>query len=115
MSPRAARRTRKLDLTGVAPLFAALGDETRLDIVARLGVGGPASLPRLREGARVPRQAVTTHLNVLASAGLASGTRSGRDHVWTIDTRRLEDARRWLDHIGSQWDEALERLKLSLE
>jgi DNA-binding transcriptional ArsR family regulator len=114
MSP-SPRRTRRLDLRRAAPLFAALGDETRLDIVGRLCAGGPLSIARLSAGARVTRQAVTKHLSVLAAAGLARGTRSGRDHVWRIDTSRLDDARRWLDHIGSQWDEALERMKFSLE
>jgi DNA-binding transcriptional ArsR family regulator len=114
MSP-SPRRARKLDLRGAAPLFAALGDETRLDIVGRLCAGGPLSIARLSENAKVTRQAVTKHLNVLAAAGLARGSRAGRAHVWRIDTSRLDDARRWLDHIGSQWDDALQRLKLSLE
>ncbi len=96
-------------------MFAALGDETRLDIVVRLSTGGPMSISRLTQGANVSRQAVTKHLEVLASAGLARGTRSGRDHVWEIDSGRLEDARRWLDHIEGEWDKALARLKASLE
>ena len=73
------------------------------------------SITRLTEGAGVTRQAVTKHLHVLAGAGLARGTRVGRDRVWEIDARRLDDARRWLDHIETQWDEALARLKASLE
>ena len=73
------------------------------------------SITQLTVGAKVTRQAVTKHLNVLAGAGLARGTRSGRDHVWEIDSNRLVDARRWLDHIERQWDQALGRLKASLE
>ena len=115
MSPSTARRPWRGDLAEAAPLFAALGDETRLDLVARLCSGGPMSITRLTEGAGVTRQAVTKHLHVLAGAGLARGTRVGRDRVWEIDARRIDDARRWLDHIESQWDEALARLKASLE
>jgi DNA-binding transcriptional ArsR family regulator len=112
---RRARRSRAGGLVEVAPVFAALGDETRLDLVARLCRGGPLSIARLTEGGAVTRQAVTKHLHVLAGAGLARGTRVGRDHVWEIDAGRLDHARRWLDHIEGQWDEALARLKATLE
>jgi len=96
-------------------VFAALGDETRLALVARLCTDGPLSIARLTEGVRVTRQAVTKHLHVLAGAGLARATRSGRDRVWQIDAERLDEARHWLDHIEGQWDEALARLKATLE
>jgi len=116
MSPRAAaRRQRTAVLAGAAPVFAALGDETRLALVARLSAGGPMSIARLTEGTKVTRQAITKHLAVLSDAGLAHGTRVGRDRVWEIEARRLDDARRWLDHIERQWDEALGRLKAALE
>ena len=115
MSARTARASGGSGFARAAPVFAALGDATRLDLVARLCKGGPMSIARLTEGTDVTRQAVTKHLHVLADAGLARGTRSGRDHVWEIDARRLADAHRWLDHIESQWDEALARLKSSLE
>jgi DNA-binding transcriptional ArsR family regulator len=72
-------------------------------------------IARLTAGMGVTRQAVTKHLHVLAGAGLARGTRVGRDHVWEIEPARLDEARRWLDHIEGQWDEALSRLKASLE
>lgn len=115
MSPRGARQIRGGGLAKAAPVFAALGDETRLHLVARLSMRGPMSITRLTEGVKVTRQAVTKHLHVLAGAGLAHGTRVGRDHVWKIDSSRLDDARRWLAHIEGQWDEALGRLKASLE
>jgi hypothetical protein len=73
------------------------------------------SITALTKGVKVTRQAVTKHLNVLGRAGLAHGTRIGRDSVWEIRSDRLGDARRWLDHIEGQWDEALGRLKASLE
>jgi DNA-binding transcriptional ArsR family regulator len=102
-------------LTGAAPVFAALGDATRLGLVARLCTGGPMPIGRLTAGMGITRQAVTKHLHVLAGAGLARGTRMGRDHVWEIEPARLDEARRWLDHIEGQWDEALRRLKAVLE
>jgi DNA-binding transcriptional ArsR family regulator len=109
------RRPRRSALADAAPLFLALGDATRLELVERLGSAGPLSISRLTAGTQVTRQAVTKHLHVLARAGLARGARVGRDHVWRIESARLADARRWLDHIGAQWDEALARLKSTLE
>jgi DNA-binding transcriptional ArsR family regulator len=103
------------NLAGAAPVFAALGDETRLGLVARLCTGGPMPIARLTAGMGVTRQAVTKHLHVLAGAGLARGTRVGRDHIWEIEPARLDEARRWLDHIEGQWDEALRRLKAAVE
>jgi DNA-binding transcriptional ArsR family regulator len=98
-----------------APVFAALGDETRLQIVARLCAEGPLSITRLSEGAGVTRQAITKHLNALSSAGLARNVRTGREQIWELETRRLEMARRCLDHISNQWDVALGRLKAFVE
>ena len=102
-------------LQGSAPVFAALGDETRLRLVARLCNGGPMSITRLSDGSEVTRQAITKHLNALSSAGLARNVRSGREQIWELDTRRLEMARRCLDHISDQWDVALNRLKAFVE
>jgi len=96
-------------------VFAALGDATRLGLVARLCAEGPLSISRLSEGAGVTRQAVTKHLNSLADAGLARNRRSGREQIWELETERLEMARRCLDHISDQWDVALSRLKKFVE
>ena len=102
-------------LNDSAPVFAALGDETRLQIVARLCAEGPLSITRLSEGAGVKRQAITKHLNALSAAGLARNVKSGREQIWELETRRLEMARRCLDHISDQWDVALDRLKAFVE
>jgi DNA-binding transcriptional ArsR family regulator len=102
-------------LRSEAPVFAALGDQTRLALVARLGREGPLSIARLTEGSAVTRQAVSKHLRVLAHAGLARGTRKGRETLWRLDPERLGEARRTLDRIAARWDDALERLKKVVE
>jgi DNA-binding transcriptional ArsR family regulator len=96
-------------------VFAALGDRTRLDLVARLSAAGPLSITRLTAGADVTRQAITKHLNILAGAGLVRDIRVGRERLWEVETLQLEVARRCLDRISGQWDEALQRLKLAVE
>jgi DNA-binding transcriptional ArsR family regulator len=98
-----------------APLFAALGDETRLRVVARLCEEGPLSIAKLSAGADVTRQAVTKHLRVLASAGLVKGKRDGRENVYQLQPRRFSDAQRLLDLISAEWDGTLERLKAFVE
>jgi DNA-binding transcriptional ArsR family regulator len=96
---------------GSAHLFAALGDKTRLWLVHRLSHDGPLSITRLTEGSKVTRQAITKHLRVMRRAGLVSNAWHGRESVWRLDQRRLEDARHHLDMISSQWDRALSRLR----
>jgi DNA-binding transcriptional ArsR family regulator len=93
-----------------AALFAALGDETRLRIVIRL-CDGPMSIAKLTAGSLITRQAITKHLRVLEDAHLVQGVRHGRERVWQLERRRVEDARRYLDLISKQWDSALGRLR----
>jgi DNA-binding transcriptional ArsR family regulator len=102
-------------LPDAAPLFAALGDETRLRLVTRLCDDGPMSIAELTEGSQVSRQAVTKHLRVMEEVGLVHVTRQGRETVWELEPRRLEHARRHLESISAQWDEALSRLKSFVE
>jgi DNA-binding transcriptional ArsR family regulator len=104
----------KLDHSA-APIFAALGDETRLRIVFRLCDQGPMSITRLASGSRVTRQAITKHLRVMEEAGLVRNTRHGRESVWQLKQRGLEDARHYLDLISKQWDGALSRLRAFVE
>jgi DNA-binding transcriptional ArsR family regulator len=103
------------DIHGSAAIFAALGDKTRLDLVGRLCSGGPLSIARLTAGADITRQAITKHLNILADAGLVRDIRVGRERLWEVETRQLEEARRCLERISGQWDDALARLKLAVE
>jgi DNA-binding transcriptional ArsR family regulator len=102
-------------LSQSAPVFAALGDRTRLQLVSRLCADGPRSITRLTRGARVTRQAVTKHLQVLASAGVVRSTRVGRERIWELEPHQLEQARHTLDAISAQWDSALDRLKRLVE
>jgi DNA-binding transcriptional ArsR family regulator len=115
MSRRSTASTARGDPADAAPLFAALGDATRLALLDRLGTGGPQSITRLTAGSAVTRQAITKHLQVLDEAGLVHDSRRGRERIWTLDTTRLEEARRSLDQIAQHWDEALERLRSFVE
>ncbi|MBX3228165.1 MAG: winged helix-turn-helix transcriptional regulator [Labilithrix sp.] len=104
-------RAEAIRVRDASPLFAALGDETRLKLVARLAKTGPASISRLSAKADVTRQAITKHLEVLAGAGLVKSRRVGRERVWELDPARLADAHRHLDAIAKQWEVTLARLE----
>ena len=105
----------RLRLEDSAPIFEALGDTTRLKLVARLSQGGSQSITRLTRGSSLTRQAITKHLRVLAGAGLVRGSRLGRESRWELEPKRLEVARRYLDLISKRWDSALDRLKRFVE
>ena len=102
-------------LREAVPVFAALGDETRLYLVTRLCNEGPLSITRLGEELPVTRQAVTKHLSTLAAAGLVRDRRSGRERIYQLEPRRITEAQRQLANISAQWDAALERLKRFVE
>jgi DNA-binding transcriptional ArsR family regulator len=103
------------ELRAAAPLFAALGDETRLRLVLRLATAGPGSIAHLSEKAAVSRQAIKKHLDVLSSAGLVHGERRGREHFFRLEPKRLHAARHYLDAISEQWDGAIARLRELVE
>ena len=98
-----------------ALVFAALGDQTRLSLVARLSEGQPYSISELTSGSRLTRQAITKHLRVLESAGLVRHVRAGRESRFEFDPRPIHNLREYLDDVSAQWDQALARLKSFVE
>jgi DNA-binding transcriptional ArsR family regulator len=99
----------------VADVFSALGDGTRLSVVRKLGTGRALTATALSDGAKITRQAIVKHLQVLEGAGLVTHERRGREVLYALETRRLDDARRFLDRISADWDRALERLRVLVE
>jgi DNA-binding transcriptional ArsR family regulator len=115
MSPRRRAASTSSPPHSCAPLFAALGDEMRLRLIAVLCAGGAMSITQLTSGTEITRQAITKHLDVLAAAGLVRDVKIGRERLWEFEPEQLGEARRWLEHIGRQWDHALGKLKLAVE
>src|SRR5690348_2128829 len=109
------RKSRTQGLHKSAPVFAALGDPTRLRLVAALCAGGALSITQLTAGTAVTRQAITKHLEVLAGAVLVQDIRQGRERLRELQPSRIDEARRALDAIAAQWDRALQRLKTFVE
>lgn len=110
MPRRAAARS-----VQAAPVFAALGDETRLRILDRLSQRGPMPIVELTEGTGMTRQAVTKHLTALRSVGLLRSTRVGRQRIWELEPEGLDGVQTHLETISRQWDAAIDRLRVFVE
>lgn len=98
-----------------AAVFAALGDATRLGLLARLTAGEPQSIARLTAGTKLTRQAVTKHLRVLEEVGIVSSVKTGRESRFAFDPKPIVSAQAYLEHVSQQWDGALARLKALVE
>ena len=103
------------DLRGKSVVFFALGDETRLMLLAELSRGSSCSIVHLTQGSALTRQAITKHLRVLQQAGVVRGVRNGREKLYQLDPRPLEEARQTLERISTRWDAALARLRALVE
>ncbi len=115
MADRRTAQRRAAGRKNPALVFAALGDATRLSLVAKLCQGQPRSISQLTERSRLTRQAITKHLRVLESAGIVRGVRAGRESRFEFDPQPIEGIRQYLDFVSEQWDQALSRLKLFVE
>jgi DNA-binding transcriptional ArsR family regulator len=98
-----------------ASVFAALGDETRLALVAKLLAGQPYSISQLAQGSKLTRQAIRKHLGVSEAVGMVQSVRTGRENRVAFSPRPTEEIRQYLDFVSQQWDQALSRLKSFVE
>jgi DNA-binding transcriptional ArsR family regulator len=98
-----------------APIFAALGDETRLLLVAKLCGGQPHSISQLTKGSKLTRQAITKHLRVLEGAGIVHGVKRGRESLFALDPQPIDEIKEYLELVSQRWDQALARLKAFVE
>lgn len=98
-----------------ARVFAALGDGTRLELVARLSQYGDRSIAQLTGGLALTRQAVTKHLRVLEDAKVVTCRRIGRESRFAIQQHTLVRAQNYLARASAQWDEVIGRIRKSVE
>ena len=98
-----------------AVVFSALGDQTRLALIAKLACGEPHSISQLTQGSKLSRQAISKHLRVLKRAGMVHNVRHGRENRFQFDARPIEDISQYLDFVSERWNEALSRLKSFVE
>lgn len=109
--PRGSTAERK----SFAYVFAALGDETRLELVGKLSDGSSRSIAELTSGSGLTRQAVTKHLKILERAGIVQNIRSGRESLYEFAPGKFQDMKEYLEFVTQQWDSQLARLKNFVE
>lgn len=99
----------------VADVFFALGDGTRLSVVKKLSASGGLSATALSDGAKVTRQAIVKHLQVLEGAGLVTHEKRGREVLYALEGGKLLEARAFLEGVAAGWDRAIDRLRRLVE
>jgi DNA-binding transcriptional ArsR family regulator len=98
----------------LASTFGALGDPTRLAIVARLA-SGEATVRELTEPFELTQQAVSRHLKVLEDAGLVSRRQVAQARPASLEVERLLEVLAWIDERRREWEDRHERLAAYLE
>jgi DNA-binding transcriptional ArsR family regulator len=98
-----------------APVFAALGDETRLALVAKLCGGQSRSISQLTHGSRLSRQAITKHLRVLEKVEIVRSVHMGRESLFELNPEPIDEMKKYLDRVSELWDRKLARLKSFVE
>ena len=98
-----------------AMVFAALGDPTRLALVVRLCDGSRCSIAQLSDGQPLTRQAISKHLRVLEDVHVVRSERAGRENLYVLDPKPIENLRSYIELVSRQWDTTLSRLKSFVE
>jgi len=93
------------------PVFDALADPTRRNVVEALAGRETATATELAAELPVTRQAVSKHLNALNSAGLVESERRGRETLYRLTPEALSDALDWMERVGTQWEGRLAALR----
>jgi DNA-binding transcriptional ArsR family regulator len=91
------------------PVFRALADPTRREMVDRLS-RGPASVSQLAEPFDMSLSAVVQHLAVLESSGLVRSEKVGRVRTCRLEKQALRHAEEWFAGRRDRWERRLDRL-----
>src|ERR1700753_264420 len=97
-----------------ADVFRAIADPTRRAILDRLR-SGPAPVNALAAEFEQTRPAISKHLGVLRRARLVSEQRSGRERLYELEPRPLQQVAGWIEEYRSFWQLSLDNLKRHLE
>jgi DNA-binding transcriptional ArsR family regulator len=101
----------------VTPVFEALSDPTRRQVVQLLGAG-PRRAGELARAVGASPPAMSRHLRVLLRAGLLTDERPAEDarlRVFRLRPEPVAALRMWLDQVQAAWDEQLDAFKRHVE
>jgi DNA-binding transcriptional ArsR family regulator len=99
----------------VDAVFSALADPTRRHVLEALARRDSVTATGLAAELPISRQAVAKHLGSLRAAQLVSSNRVGRETIYSLQPKALDDAANWIETVGAEWDRRLGKLKRSLE
>jgi DNA-binding transcriptional ArsR family regulator len=97
------------------PIFTALADPTRRDLLLNLAQNSPKTASQFATEYPITRQGILKHLDVLEAAGLVAAYRHGREKRYTLTPKPLNDLEQWIHALSAKWDERLGRLKHYVE
>ncbi len=101
-----------------APIFAALADPTRRDLLVKLAENSPRTATQLAKQypfTRITRQGILKHLQILEHAGLVAVHQHGREKRYTFTPEPLSELDEWIAALNAKWDERLLRLRTFIE
>jgi DNA-binding transcriptional ArsR family regulator len=98
-----------------APVFAALADPMRRQLLNHLAEGSPRTATQLASDYPITRQGILKHLHILEDAGLVAVHQKGREKRYTLTPEPLGELDQWIKDISTKWDQRLLRLKTMLE
>lgn len=97
------------------PVFAALADPVRRDLLMKLAGNSPRTATQLAAEYTITRQGILKHLNILEDAGLVAVRQEGREKRYSLTPQRLDDLEQWVRQLEALWDARLLRLKAFIE
>ncbi|MEL6959300.1 MAG: metalloregulator ArsR/SmtB family transcription factor [Pseudomonadota bacterium] len=101
-------------MTSDQPIFRALADPTRRDILLMLR-GQDMTIAQVASNFDMTRAAVKKHLTVLSDGGLITVRASGRERYNTLNPEAFAPIRNWLGYFDAFWDDRLGALKTAIE
>jgi len=92
-------------------IWAAVAEPSRRRVLDLLVQRGEATASSLAADVPFTRQAVIKHLAVLEQAELVTRRRHGREVLFRVDPRRLDEASRVVAAVAQQWERRLVDIK----
>jgi DNA-binding transcriptional ArsR family regulator len=86
-----------------ADVFRAIADPTRRGLLDLL-LESELSVSELARPFHMSQPAISQHLRILREAGLVRGRPAGRQRLYRIEPRQLQEVYDWAAHYRQSWD-----------
>lgn len=99
----------------ISQQFAALGDETRVEIVELLKDNGELRISEIADQFYASRQSITKHIDILQRAGIVKSEIKGRERITSLSPHGLKSIAQWMSYYEQFWELKLQSLKHTIE